>query len=117
MMHFGGPTYVRTARVATTDIVRMYGQTPAGNRGRSGTGTGDYESNNYEILRIYANGGDSGAPLMTADGGAFGSMHGFSFEHPGGNMVIRWAPAKADAEGALGIRLALVTAPLCAVSC
>jgi hypothetical protein len=114
MCHFGGPTRL-TADVHNNDVqVQHYGQ-------GVGTGdvlparTGDAFFGLYRPDYVYfygaASEGDSGSPVVTADGEAVGTITDLTTPFTGNVGVNRLAGHIAAAQKALKIRLTLLTAP------
>lgn len=113
MCHFGGPTAVNTTVSNTDLLVHHYGQ---------GTGldylparTGEMFFGLYRPDYVYfygvASTGDSGGPVIAADGSAIGVLTDLTTPFTGNVGVNRLAPNLAEAQKALRIRLTLLTAP------
>jgi hypothetical protein len=114
MCHFGGPTRLTTA-IHNDDVhVQHYGQ---GNVTGSlvPARTGDAFFGLYKPDYVYFYGaateGDSGSPVVTADGEAVGVITDLTTPFTGNVGVNRLATHVAAAQKALKIRLTLLTAP------
>lgn len=112
MCHFGGPTGVNTA-ISNADIqVHHYGQ----GIGYLPARTGDMFFGLYRPDYVYFYGaasvGDSGGPVIAADGSAVGVLTDLTTPFTGNVGVNRLQQHVVDAQKALRIRLTLATAPL-----
>ncbi|MGB0653509.1 MAG: hypothetical protein ACPGQL_09945 [Thermoplasmatota archaeon] len=126
LCHWGGPTGMVTGDVERGDVVRQYGHGIAisvlpETRARSGLVSYD-SGTSYGFYGVVTN-GDSGSPVMMADGSALGVLNtlGTSFSFSGnpddivahvGGAGTRLDQGLALFEAAGGAELSLVTAPL-----
>ena len=114
LCHFGGPTRLNS-EVHNRDIpVHHYGQgVVVGDLAPARTGDalfGLYRAD-YAYFHGAAYEGDSGAPVVDADGGAIGHITDLTTPFTGNVGVNRLADHVAAAQKALRIRLTLLTAP------
>ena len=136
MAHFGGPTALNADLSPEPALLYHYGwgvhgvngepevedccaiEQPAHGRSALATSMGDPLL--VHVIDV-AGGGDSGSPVISADGRAVGIVssmnyadHGASLDgiETGNGIYVRLGPQVAFAETTLGTRLTLVTAPL-----
>jgi hypothetical protein len=115
MCHFGGPTGINSDRRGAT-LLQHYGQGVLTGRtlpARTGLTFGTHDPHRTFALAL-ATPGDSGGPVTTTDGRAYGLLFalGAAIGNETGNAgITRIGPQIVRAQEMLGVGMALVTAP------
>lgn len=125
MCHFGGPTAVFTSLADEPKVLHHYGNgkgmlglpvIPLGTLSPARSGVANTTSNRaYVDGNLVHTGGDSGSPVITADGEAVGVLVATVVDPDNGGGIARSTRISnqlARAESALGTTLTLLTAPL-----